>query len=75
MVRRVFENLSLGTLSAVPEFFQFMNEVGKMTVICLHGTGSHADEGWISEASDECLATWVKLGVYFFLLRCIKTSC
>ncbi|KAG1473236.1 hypothetical protein G6F56_001072 [Rhizopus delemar] len=61
ITRRVIENTSIVTLSSIPEFFQFLNEVGLVTVSCLGGTIVEVDEGWISEACDECLQTWVKV--------------
>lgn len=62
MIRRLLENASLSILCAIPDFFQFLNEVGLITVSCLGGTVADVDEGWISEACDECLQTWVKMG-------------
>lgn len=62
MVRRLLENVSLPALSATLEFFEFLNDFGKLTVACLRATTADVDEGWIGEASDECLATWVTLG-------------
>ncbi|KAI8147321.1 armadillo-type protein [Fennellomyces sp. T-0311] len=60
--RRICENLSLATLWSIPEFYQFMDDFGEVTVVCLQGTATQdIDEGWISEASDECLETWVRL--------------
>ncbi|KAG0179452.1 Exportin-4 [Apophysomyces sp. BC1034] len=47
MVRRLLENLSLSVLCSVPEFFQYLNEVGRLTVSCLRATVSDLDEGWI----------------------------
>lgn len=65
MIRRLLENASLATLCDIPDFFQFLNEVGLITVSCLGGTVTDVDEGWISEACDECLQTWVKMGKFF----------
>ncbi|CDS07016.1 hypothetical protein LRAMOSA09539 [Lichtheimia ramosa] len=62
IIRRLFENLSLGVLCSVSEFFKFLNDFGKITVACIRGaTAQDIDEGWISEAGDECLQTWVRL--------------
>ncbi|KAI9483543.1 MAG: armadillo-type protein [Benjaminiella poitrasii] len=61
MIRRLLENVSLANLCAIPDFFQFLNEVGMITVSCLGGTVTDVDEGWLSEACDECLQTWVKM--------------
>ncbi|KAI8090033.1 armadillo-type protein [Halteromyces radiatus] len=61
MVHRLLENISAGVLCGIPEFFQFLNEIHKLTLCCIHGTVSDIDEGWIGEASDECLQTWVTL--------------
>ncbi|CEP08479.1 hypothetical protein, partial, partial [Parasitella parasitica] len=61
MIRRLLENVSLVILCAIPDFFTFLNEVGLITVSCLRGTVADVDEGWISEACDECLQTWVKM--------------
>lgn len=62
IIRRLFENLSLGVLCSVSEFFRFLNDFGKITVACIRGaTAQDIDEGWISEAGDECLQTWVRL--------------
>ncbi|RCH80002.1 Exportin-4, partial [Rhizopus stolonifer] len=52
MIRRLLENVSLVNLCTIPDFFQFLNEVGMITVSCLGGTVTDVDEGWISEASD-----------------------
>ncbi len=68
MIRRLLENASLSILCNIPDFFQFLNEVGLITVSCLGGTVTDVDEGWISEACDECLQTWVKMG----MLHCQK---
>lgn len=62
MIRRLLENAALPILCSIPDFFQFLNEVGVITVSCLAGTVTDVDEGWISEACDECLQTWVKMG-------------
>lgn len=64
MIRRLLENVSLVILCSIPDFFQFLNEVGLITVSCLGGTVTDVDEGWISEACDECLQTWVKMGKF-----------
>ncbi|EPB86259.1 hypothetical protein HMPREF1544_06987 [Mucor circinelloides 1006PhL] len=61
MIRRLLENVSLVILCRIPDFFAFLNEVGLITVSCLGGTVTDVDEGWISEACDECLQTWVKM--------------
>ncbi|KAI8646967.1 armadillo-type protein [Parasitella parasitica] len=61
MIHRLLENVSLVILCGIPDFFAFLNEVGLITISCLHGTVADVDEGWISEACDECLQTWVKL--------------
>ncbi|KAG1159659.1 hypothetical protein G6F37_004686 [Rhizopus arrhizus] len=61
ITRRLLENTSLSTLCLIPDFFQFLNEVGLITVSCLGGTVIEVDEGWIGEACDECLQTWVKV--------------
>ncbi|KAG2212895.1 hypothetical protein INT45_007411 [Circinella minor] len=62
IVRRICESLSLNTLWTIPEFYKFMDDFGEITVVCLQGTATQdIDEGWISEASDECLETWVRL--------------
>ncbi|KAI9318087.1 armadillo-type protein [Dichotomocladium elegans] len=62
MIRRLFENVPLAILCSIPEFFQFLNDFGKMTIASLRGmTAQDIDEGWIGEASDECLETWVRL--------------
>lgn len=62
MIRRLLENASLPILCSIPDFFQFLNEVGIITVSCLAGTVTDVDEGWIGESCDECLQTWVKMG-------------
>ncbi|KAI9271756.1 armadillo-type protein [Phascolomyces articulosus] len=62
IARRICENLSLATLWTIPEFYKFMDDFGEITVVCLRSTATRdIDEGWISEASDECLETWVRL--------------
>ncbi|KAI8889382.1 hypothetical protein K501DRAFT_320347 [Backusella circina FSU 941] len=61
MIRRLLENIQLVTLCSIPEFFDFLNQVGLLTVSCLGGTVTDVDEGWISEACDECLQTWVHM--------------
>ncbi|KAI8985067.1 armadillo-type protein [Pilobolus umbonatus] len=61
MIRRLLENTSLAILCSIPDFFPFLNEVGIITVSCLKGTVVDVDEGWISEACDECLQTWVNI--------------
>ncbi|KAI8973333.1 armadillo-type protein [Mycotypha africana] len=61
MIRRLLENVPIVILCAIPDFFQFLNEVGMITVGCLGGTVIDVDEGWISESCDESLQTWVKL--------------
>ncbi|KAI9273596.1 armadillo-type protein [Sporodiniella umbellata] len=61
ITRRLIENTSIVTLCSIPDFFQFLNEVGLITVSCLAGTVVEVDEGWISESCDECLQTWVKV--------------
>ncbi|OBZ88181.1 Exportin-4 [Choanephora cucurbitarum] len=61
MIRRLLENVSLNILCDIPDFFQFLNEIGMITVSCLGSTVTDVDEGWISEACDESLQTWVKL--------------
>lgn len=62
MIHRLFENVSLATLCEIPGFFQFLNDIRQLTICCLHGIASDVDEGWIGEASDECLQTWVIIG-------------
>ncbi|CAO3646105.1 unnamed protein product [Cunninghamella blakesleeana] len=59
MIHRLFENTSLAILCEVQGFFQFLNDIRQLTICCLHGIVSDIDEGWIGEASDECLQTWV----------------
>ncbi|KAI8377732.1 armadillo-type protein [Radiomyces spectabilis] len=61
MIRRLLENMPLPVLCSIPEFFQFLNEIGQLQLLSLQGTISDIDEGWIGEACDECLQTWVKL--------------
>ncbi|CAO3659151.1 unnamed protein product [Rhizopus microsporus] len=61
IIRRLIENTSMTILCSIPGFFQFLNEVGHITVSCLGATIVEVDEGWISEACDECLQTWVKI--------------
>ena len=62
IARRICESLSLSTLWTIPEFYKFMDDFGEITVVCLRGTATQdLDEGWISEPSDECLETWVRL--------------
>ncbi|KAI9307138.1 armadillo-type protein [Cunninghamella echinulata] len=61
MTHRLFETTSLSTLCEIPGFYQFLNEIRQLTICCLHGNISDLDEGWIGEASDECLQTWVIL--------------
>lgn len=68
MIRRLLENVSIVILCSIPDFFQFLNQVGLITVSCLGGTVVEVDEGWISEACDECLQTWVKMGKYTYTL-------
>ncbi|KAL1930141.1 hypothetical protein VTP01DRAFT_1295 [Rhizomucor pusillus] len=61
IVRRLLENVSLSAFCATAEFFEFLNCFGKLAIACLRATAADVDEGWIGEASDECLATWVTL--------------
>ncbi|CAO3592648.1 unnamed protein product [Absidia cylindrospora] len=61
MAHRLLENIPAGVLCAISEFFQFLNQIQQLTICCLLGTVSDIDEGWISEACDECLQTWVTL--------------
>jgi hypothetical protein len=65
VVRRLIENLPVLLLSHQGDFYRLLNDVTKLTTICLRGTVEDVDQGWISEAFDECLATWVSLGMYF----------
>lgn len=62
MARRLLENIPTGVLCAIPEYFDFLSQVQQLTLCCLHGTISDVDEGWIGEACDECLQTWMTLG-------------
>lgn len=62
VVRRLIENIPLILLSHQGDFYRLLNDVTKLTTICLRGTVEDVDQGWISEAFDECLATWVSLG-------------
>ncbi|KAM3588533.1 hypothetical protein VKS41_000976 [Umbelopsis sp. WA50703] len=61
VVRRLIENIPLILLSHQGDFYRLLNDVTKLTTICLRGTVEDVDQGWISEAFDECLATWVSL--------------
>ncbi|KAI9022740.1 armadillo-type protein [Phycomyces nitens] len=61
MTRRLLENIPVNILCTLPDFFQFLNAIGRLTVVCLRGTVTDVEEGWLSEASDECLETWVRL--------------
>ncbi|RUS18080.1 LOW QUALITY PROTEIN: hypothetical protein BC937DRAFT_89166 [Endogone sp. FLAS-F59071] len=62
MIRRLLENISLASLCAVPPFFQFLNEVAKISSTCLRDTiTNEVEDEWSMEAFDECLETWVKL--------------
>ncbi|CAO3672042.1 unnamed protein product [Umbelopsis vinacea] len=63
VVRRLIENLPVLLLSHQGDFYRLLNDVTKLTTICLRGTVEDVDQGWISEAFDECLATWVSLVV------------
>lgn len=67
IVRRLLENVSLSAFCATAEFFEFLNCFGKLAIACLRATAADVDEGWIGEASDECLATWVTLGKLYSL--------
>jgi hypothetical protein len=64
VARRLIENLPVLLLSQQGEFYLFLNDIAKLTTVCLRGTVEDVDQGWISEAFDECLATWVSLGKY-----------
>ncbi|KAF7720629.1 Exportin-4, partial [Apophysomyces ossiformis] len=61
MVRRLLENVPLTILCSVHDFFQFLNEVARLTISCIRATVGDLDEGWISEACNECLDAWVIL--------------
>ncbi|KAI8070967.1 armadillo-type protein [Gongronella butleri] len=61
MVRMLMENISVANFCATSEFFPFLQELQHLTLCCLQATAHEMDEGWISEASDECLQTWVVL--------------
>ncbi|CAO3661292.1 unnamed protein product [Umbelopsis ramanniana] len=63
VARRLIENLPVLLLSQQGEFYLFLNDIAKLTTVCLRGTVEDVDQGWISEAFDECLATWVSLVV------------
>ncbi|KAH8550240.1 armadillo-type protein [Umbelopsis sp. PMI_123] len=63
VARRLIENLPVLLLSQQGDFYLLLNDIAKLTSICLRGTVEDVDQGWISEAFDECLATWVSLVV------------
>lgn len=63
MIRQLLSFHSIQTICAVPERFDFLNQVALLTVHCLSESSKVPEESEsLMGAFDELLVTWVKLG-------------
>jgi len=63
MIRQLLSFHSIQTICAVPERFDFLNQVALLTIHCLNESAKVPEESEsLMGAFDELLVTWVKLG-------------
>lgn len=64
MIRQLLSYHPIHTIYAVPEKFEFLNQVAGLTIHCLDESAKMPEESEsIMGAFDELLVTWVKLGM------------